>query len=237
MSAHQPLPWKAAKEYQRRVVDNAMIEVRHDPTIGRYIVAREPLLQGDIVCGFAGQWVTNEQYRRLAHVEEDIRRYSMANDGGIIIPNPEQVGGHLASHSCRPNAAGRGVRRGVNVLCATRDIAVEERITIYYGWRSRRQHPCLCGEAHCTGTIGLPLHPSPLSGHDRVHPEDVARLMQVAAANRNSRVRGIFQSLHAVGPEATRSLVTKGAQIAWGPNWEANEDAQWFRANVADWVS
>jgi SET domain len=115
---------------------------------GRGLFALVPFAGGNEVCLFRGA---------LMPTESVVDTYSYDMPGGLaLVPNPEEIGGHLANHACDPNARVSG-QLGSNALriVATRAISEGEEITLYYGSFTGFDVPCLCRSKYCAGTIGV----------------------------------------------------------------------------------
>jgi hypothetical protein len=177
-------PWRRAK-LRRQTHTNEHIEARETPGMGRGIYALKPFITDEVVCTFTGTVVPTigDAPAELCHHVINTR------EGRVLVPDLASVGGHLANHSCRPNTAFKySDREDTMLLQATRRIARDEEITVFYSWLRVDSPPCRCGEKHCAGYIGFRWHPAE-GGEAGLTEEDARRVLSVAAANRNAAIK------------------------------------------------
>lgn len=127
----------------------------------------------------------------------------------------------VAKASCRPNAR-LATERGEG-LRARLSIRAGDEITCWYGWR-RSLVPCLCGEPHCSGWIGVPARKRMREDGslvDNISNDDLINVIRCAAANDN--IDGI----------RTVRQVLDGFCIPWAPVEQA---AIFQRALGSGWL-
>jgi len=194
-------PWQEAKKYQQ-VLDHQLIEIRQTAT-GRGIFSLVDHKKDDLVAAYTGKTISIPAFDS----KEAADAFSKSTDGEYamsyswddassayraISPDPSKIGGHIANHSCDPNAGVREKHRDALIMRATRAIKAGEEITIDYHWQRRVPILCLCGASPCTGNIGLTYTLVDVPGPDgsiktylNFDRLQIINLLQVAEAHRN----------------------------------------------------
>lgn len=148
---------KTRREKLRQAMTKQLIG-EETTEMGRGLVALADFAPGEVVAPIDGEhtWGGEELCTLPPDPLED---YSFVCDmlGGRYRktdPVLENLGWHLANHSCSPNA------RLSIVMMAERRIAKGEPITVHYGWQTERsaEMKCLCGAPACYGTVGPRVH-------------------------------------------------------------------------------
>jgi hypothetical protein len=155
---------KEANQY-KRVLDHQLIEIRETDR-GRGIFSTIGHPKGALVAAFIGEPIAIPLFRTKA----EATAFELSRDGEYSVsyawdaersvhralrPDPDAIGGHLANHSCNPNAKITELHREALMIRATRPIQKGDEITIDYHWQKPAPVPCLCGSDPCTGNIGL----------------------------------------------------------------------------------
>ena len=203
---------KEANQY-KRVLDHRWIEIRETDR-GRGIFSTIGHRKGALVAAFIGEPIAIPLFRTKA----EATAFELSKDGEYSVtyawdaeksvyrairPDPDKIGGHLANHSCNPNAKITELHREGLMIRATRPIQKGDEITIDYHWQKPAPVPCLCGSDPCTGNIGLTYSIVDVPGADgridtylNFDRAQVIKLLQVAEAHHNIdalrvlRVRG-----------------------------------------------
>jgi hypothetical protein len=194
-------PWQEATQY-KRVLNHEWIEIRETER-GRGIFSKIDHKKGAPVAAVARAPNPNTHFRTKEEADAFERskdgEYSVtyAWDAGksvywAIRPDPDKLGGHLANHSCNPNAKLTELYRAALILRAIRPIRAGEEITIDYHWQRPAPIPCLCGSDPCTGNIGLtytlidvPAADGTVNTYLNFDRAQVVKLLRVAEAHRN----------------------------------------------------
>ncbi len=193
--------WQEANKY-KRVINHQLIEI-HETEKGRGIFSTVDHSKGAPVAAFVGQHIAIPIFR----TKEEADAFERSKDGEYAVtyawdreksvyraisPDPEKIGGHIANHSCNPNARIMESYREALILRATRPIHTGDEITIDYHWQRPAPIPCLCGSNPCTGNIGLtytivdaPAADGTISTYLNFDRAQVIRLLQVAEAHHN----------------------------------------------------
>jgi len=194
-------PWQEANKY-KRVINHQWIEIRETER-GRGIFSTVDHAKGALVAAFVGQPVAIPLFR----TKEEAGAFERSEDGEYAVtyawdaaqsvyravrPDPGKIGGHLANHSCNPNAKITESYRGALMMRATRPIPTGDEITIDYHWQRPVPIPCLCGSDPCTGNIGLtytvvhvPAPDDTINTYLNFDRAQVIKLLQVAEAHHN----------------------------------------------------
>jgi hypothetical protein len=194
-------PWQEANKY-KSVIDHQWIEVRETDR-GRGIFSTVDHAKGALVAAFTGRPITIPLFR----TKEEADLFERSKDGEYAVtyawdagksvyravsPDPEKIGGHLANHSCNPNAKINELYREALMMRATRPIQAGDEITIDYQWQRPSPIPCSCGSDPCTGNIGLtytvldvPTADGTIHTYLNFDRAQVIKLLQVADAHRN----------------------------------------------------
>ncbi|MGD0679923.1 MAG: SET domain-containing protein [Polyangiaceae bacterium] len=194
-------PWQEANKY-KQVIQHQWIEIRETER-GRGIFSTVAHPKGTLVAAFVGQPITIPLFR----TKEEAEAFEKSKDGEYAVtyawdagknvyravrPDPDKIGGHLANHSCNPNAKITELYRGALMMRATRPVQAGDEITIDYHWQRPAPIPCLCGSDPCTGNIGLtytlvdvPVGDGATNTYLNFDPAQVIKLLQVAEAHRN----------------------------------------------------
>jgi hypothetical protein len=155
--------------------------------------------KGDLVAAFMGRRVMIPAFAGDAVGADAELDYAVSyewdaklNAYHAISPDPAAVGGHLANHSCHPNACITERTRDALMLRSTRPIKAGDEITLDYHWQRTAPAPCLCGSEPCTGNIGLtyslvdvPQSDGSVQTYLNFDRDQIIRLLQVAEAHRN----------------------------------------------------
>jgi hypothetical protein len=194
-------PWQEAKKY-KQVLAHQLIEIRNTER-GRGIFSLVDHKKDEAVAAFTGKAITiptfDSEEAEEAFSKSADGEYSMSyawddarNAYLAISPDPATIGGHIANHSCDPNASVREKYRDALILRATRAIKAGEEITIDYHWQRRALIPCICGSDPCTGNIGLTYTLAYVPGEDgaiqtylNFDRRQIVKLLQVAESHRN----------------------------------------------------
>ncbi|HEX3770524.1 MAG TPA: SET domain-containing protein [Polyangiaceae bacterium] len=174
-------PWvkaRAAREEKELADSKALIAKQTSSIGGNGLFAARPIKKGQLICPVDGARKTQDEVR-AAPPDHWWHEYALgaSDEGWSMIPDRDVVGWHLANHSCNPSAL-VDARRD-NYLVARRDVEPGQEITFDYGWERFEPMPCHCGEAHCTGNIGL-QHPD-----GEFDPLRVATMMRTAFVYQN----------------------------------------------------
>jgi hypothetical protein len=194
-------PWQEANKY-KSVIHHQWIEV-HDTERGRGIFSTVDHAKGALVAAFVGRPIVIPLFR----TKDEAEAFERSKDGEYAVtyawdaeksvyravsPDPDQIGGHLANHSCNPNAKINEFYRDALMMRATRPIQAGDEITIDYRWQRPAPIPCLCGSDPCTGNIGLtytivdvPAADGTVNTYLNFDRAQVIRLLQVADAHHN----------------------------------------------------
>jgi hypothetical protein len=194
-------PWQEANEY-KRVLKHQWIEIRETDR-GRGIFSTMDHRKGALVAAFVGQPITIPLFR----TKEEADAFELSKDGEYSVtyawdaeksvyrairPDPDKIGGHLANHSCNPNAKITELHRQALMMRATRPIQAGDEITIDYHWQRPAPIPCFCGSDPCTGNIGLtytlvdvPTEDGTINTYLNFDRAQVVKLLQVAEAHHN----------------------------------------------------
>lgn len=137
---------------RKRALDarnNTLVRAGESTNRGTGLFADTDFDKGDEICVFTGV-VMNKP-------DDPSEEYSMNwGEGKVLVPEVGTVGGHLANHSCDPNAF-VGTPLGTNfcTFIALRRIHKNDEVTIYYGSKTGHDMPCMCGSRFCAGTVGI----------------------------------------------------------------------------------
>ena len=194
-------PWQKANIY-KRVLDHELIEMRQTKR-GRGIFSVVDHEKGAPVAAFVGRPIVIPVFRTKTEADAFDRstdaEYAVSYAWDVkrnaylaISPDPDKIGGHIANHSCHPNASITETYRGALLMRATRSIKAGEEITIDYHWQRQVPIPCLCGSDPCTGNIGLtytivdvPAADGTIETYLNFDHAQIIRLLHVAEAHRN----------------------------------------------------
>ena len=193
--------WQEANKY-KRVLNHQWIEVRETER-GRGIFSTVDHPKGALVAAFVGEPMAIPLFR----TKEEADAFERSKEGEYAVaytwdaeksvyrairPDPRAIGGHLANHSCNPNAKISESYRGALMMRATRPIPAGEEVTIDYHWQRPAPIPCFCGSNPCTGNIGLTYTLVDVSTTDgsistylNFDRAQVIKLLQVAEAHHN----------------------------------------------------
>ena len=201
---------------ERRAQRGELVEARATNR-GRGLFALVDFEPGERVCGMRGdeRILSDREVERLIEQTPALADYlGEGPDGSVVVPRIEELGWHLANHSCRPSCAletktGAGLR-------ARRRIHAGDEITVWYGW-TQREVPCLCGEARCSGWIGLPQRKDESGATRFYRDEDIEALVRVAVANDNvAAIETVYKAL--LGTGAARQQVDACVLDILGPD-------------------
>jgi len=200
-------PWTERKQIDA-ALRNEGVRIGERPTPQgalRGVYAAKAFAPGDYVASFHGKIISRAQLFELNSTDKAL--FEFANEYAAMTPAGDHIypldvhalGGHLINHSCGPNATFKQVERGALMIRAVRPIAIDEEITIHYGWlgvktamEKRAPHPCACQAPFCTGTIELHLElvEELIDGEQtvgtRLPPEEVRRRLLADIANDTS---------------------------------------------------
>jgi len=216
-------------------LDCRAVTARTSAIGGTGLFAAIDFAKGEIVCGYTGRPVSEAERATMMEAADARRQYIIRCGDGFIVPDDITVlGGHLANHSCDPNADFKTYagRPNTCVLHARRRIRAGDEICTYYGWVSTNRSACRCGARRCTGSIGLPLLVSD-SGELGYSDDDVIELLRVGYVNRNEACRQCLHRLRDLGPalasdEAWTAQVEEWLRAAFGRGWRKSQAFRWF---------
>jgi hypothetical protein len=202
-------PWQEANNY-KRVINHQLIEI-HETERGRGIFSTVNHPKGALVAAFVGQPIAIPLFR----TKDEADAFERSKDGEYAVtyawdremsvyrairPDPDKIGGHLANHSCNPNAKITESYRGALMMRATRPIRGGDEITIDYQWQRPAPIPCLCGSNPCTGNIGLtytivdaPAADGTIGTYLNFDRAQVIKLLQVAEVHHNIDALLVFR--------------------------------------------
>lgn len=215
-------PWKAARRH-RQGLRNEDVEARETPGRGRGLFARRAFATGDIVCTYTGRVVRTHEDAPL-----EARNYIVDTKyDHVLVPDIPALGGHLANHSCRPNTRFEfSEREDTMFLEATRPIAAGEEITNFYNWLGFENPPCLCGEEHCAGVIGFRW--SRVDDEWQISEAEVCRVLAIAAANRNPKIKELVTRLCKLYPSTDEAVRLYRTVIVKAAGSMSAEDGAWL---------
>ena len=193
--------WQEANKF-KRVLNHRLIEIREtDRGRGIFSTALQP--KGALVAAFVGEAIAIPVF----HSQEEEAAFERSKDAEYAVtyawdaeqnvyqalrPDPDEIGGHLANHSCNPNAKFTELHRGALMMRATRPIPAGDEITIDYHWQRPAPIACSCGSDPCTGNIGLtytivdaPAADGTINSYLNFDRAQVIKLLQVAEAHHN----------------------------------------------------
>jgi hypothetical protein len=215
----------AKKKKEQQALRNELVEERPSRIVGRGLFAKVPFGTGEVVCALVGRIAASS-----AEMTTEEADYAMEGLRGYLVPDIASAGGHLACHSCRPNArfgdwAGETL---VLPIYASRAIRPGDEITVYYGWSGWRVTECKCGERTCFGLIGARFEWEEKWPH--LTGSGLVDLLANFASNRNvTGLRVLLPKLtrqFEVDPRSYDECVRR--VIATAPL----EDARWLASNL-----
>jgi len=122
------------------------LEIRTHKTIeGRGIVARQPIMKGELVALWGGDVVDRAHYETLGDHQ---KRQSAQAEEDLYLVSSKPGPGDFVNHSCDPNAG----LDGQIAIVAMRDIQPGEEVTIDYAMCDGDPNDafeCLCGSPIC----------------------------------------------------------------------------------------
>jgi SET domain len=149
-------PWIQAKKQRallKKAEKNEIFYMKMDEIKGRCLFAAEDLSAGTIIA-FANKFGTKVSYEEFKTSYSHLEDYILLTDDGknCFIPNVEEIGMHIAAHSCEPNTR---ILNDKYEIGSTRFIKKDEEITICYGWSSNDIKPCYCRTKSCCGYMSI----------------------------------------------------------------------------------
>jgi SET domain len=175
-------PWKHQKR-KRHLLNGGAVEMKSNGK-GRALYATESIPKFSAVMPYGGIVAPAD-----AAVDARWHDYAMLMDRRVVFPESlDIVGGYIANHSCNPNADVATGQDDRFLVRSLRAIPAGAEITIDYVWMKTEAHPCLCGEALCTGNIGLTVQ-------DVISYEQIEKLGKAAIHYRNPKLRNYIENL------------------------------------------
>jgi SET domain-containing protein len=184
MPARRPAaaaPAVASAKQAARPASLRRLQVRRSGVHGRGVYALQDLRAGERLIEYTGEIISwQEALDRHPHDPADPHHtfYFHIDDGRVIDAKHGGNSSRWINHSCNPNCV--ATQEGDRVFIdALRDIAAGEELFYNYGLfidepltaALKRQYPCWCGHAQCTGTLLNPKRrrkaqaaPAPRSG-------------------------------------------------------------------------
>ncbi len=211
-------PWKLEKR-KRHILNGGAVETRANDK-GQGLYATENIPKFSIIMPFGGIVAPPG-----ARVDDRWRDYAMMMDEWVVFPESlEIVGGYTANHSCNPNAdvATSGDRQFI--VRSLRAIPAGTEITIDYVWMKTEARPCLCGEALCTGNIGLTLQ-------DVISYKQIETLARAAIHYRNPKLRNYVGNLDRLARD--RNTFGKALELIKSMADTAS-DKEWLEVILSD---
>lgn len=213
-----------------KALANSLVERKLSHISGYGLFALRSFNKGDIICSYNGQIISNDDYQDLSDSDERIfYALEMPGDKMVIPDKLDEVGGHTANHSCKPNSI-FALFRGKMVVRANENILSGSEVTVSYG-TYLVDTVCTCGEDFCTGKISyLTKH---TNGRNEIKIEDAIKFIDVSYHNKNlmmlSEILGSLMMSSYDPSMEFESFIVPFLTRAYGNNWKNNDAALWAR--------